>query len=97
MMRLTEERADRPSSTIRPAYITAAREQTSATTPRSWVMSRQAMPISRLRRSISFSTWLCTVTSSAVVGSSAISSLGSQAIAEAIMARWRWPPESWCG
>ena len=37
------------------------------------------------------------VTSSAEVGSSAISTLGLQASAMAIMARWRMPPESWCG
>ena len=37
------------------------------------------------------------VTSSAVVGSSAISSLGLQAIAMAIITRWLMPPESWCG
>src|SRR5436190_5168051 len=37
------------------------------------------------------------VTSSAVVGSSAISSLGSQAIAIAIITRCCWPPESWEG
>ena len=37
------------------------------------------------------------VTSSAVVGSSAISSLGSQASAMAIITRWRMPPESSCG
>jgi len=37
-----------------------------------------------------------TVTSSAVVGSSASNSLGRQANAMAIMARCRWPPESWC-
>nr|BFE70449.1 hypothetical protein GCM10020092_037500 [Actinoplanes digitatis] len=40
------------------------------------------------------STCACTVTSSAVVGSSAISSGGASAIAEAIRARWRSPPES---
>ena len=38
-----------------------------------------------------------TVTSSAVVGSSAISSSGSQEIAIAIITRWRMPPENWCG
>ena len=38
-----------------------------------------------------------TVTSRAVVGSSAISSFGSQMSAIAIMTRWRMPPESWCG
>ena len=39
----------------------------------------------------------CTVTSSAVVGSSAISSRGWQATAMAIMTRWRWPPDGLCG
>ena len=37
------------------------------------------------------------VTSRAVVGSSAINSLGSQAKAIAIITRCCWPPESWCG
>ncbi|CFP57888.1 Protein of uncharacterised function (DUF1602) [Bordetella pertussis] len=46
---------------------------------------------------ISLSTWFCVVTSSAVVGSSAISSRGSSTSAMAIMMRWRCPPESWCG
>ena len=39
----------------------------------------------------------CTVTSSAVVGSSAISRSGSQASAMAIITRWRMPPDIWCG
>ena len=39
----------------------------------------------------------CTVTSSAVVGSSAIRSRGRQASAIAIAIRWRIPPENWCG
>ncbi len=38
-----------------------------------------------------------TVTSSAVVGSSAISSFGSLASAIAIITRWRMPPENSCG
>ena len=38
--------------------------------------------------------WAWMVTSSAVVGSSAISSFGSHASAMAIMTRWRRPPES---
>ena len=41
--------------------------------------------------------WACTVTSSAVVGSSANRSFGPQASAIAIMTRWRMPPDSWCG
>ena len=36
----------------------------------------------------------CTVTSRAVVGSSAISNAGEQASARAIIARWRMPPEN---
>ena len=39
----------------------------------------------------------CTVTSSAVVGSSAISSFGSLMSAIAIITRWRMPPENSCG
>ena len=41
--------------------------------------------------------WAWIVTSSAVVGSSAMSTLGSFAIAIAIIARWRMPPENSCG
>ena len=42
-------------------------------------------------------TAFCVVTSRPVVGSSAISSAGSQAIAMAIITRWHMPPESSCG
>ncbi len=45
----------------------------------------------------SSSTWAWTVTSSAVVGSSAMIRSGSQESASAIMARCRMPPENWCG
>ena len=41
--------------------------------------------------------WACTVTSSALVGSSAISSFGWQISAIAISARWHMPPLNWCG
>jgi hypothetical protein len=37
------------------------------------------------------------VTSSAVVGSSAIKAFGLSAIAMAMTTRWRWPPERSCG
>ena len=53
--------------------------------------------VSRRRRSSRRRIPACTVTSSAVVGSSAISSVGSHASAEAIAIRWRIPPENWCG
>ena len=56
-----------------------------------------AVPNSSCSVLMTASTWACTVTSSAVVGSSAISSLGFSAIAIAIMARCRMPPENWCG
>ena len=41
--------------------------------------------------------WAWIVTSSAVVGSSAISSCGSQARAIAIITLCRIPPLNWCG
>ena len=58
---------------------------------------------SRLMRCLAFrpasSSRICRwmVTSSAVVGSSAISSFGSQASAMAIITRCCWPPDSSCG
>ena len=55
------------------------------------------MPISSCSSSSSFSTSACTVTSSAVVGSSAMTMSGLSASAMAIITRWRWPPENWCG
>ena len=87
----------RSSPTISPAYMTATRSARPAITPRSWVTRITDIP-SRCRRS-SISSRICfwIVTSSAVVGSSAISSLGSQASAMAIMTRCRIPPENWCG
>ena len=82
-----------PISALRPAYITIMRSAISATAPMSWVIRMIAAPV-WLRRSESRSKiCACTVTSSAVVGSSAISSFGSQARAIAIIARWRWPPD----
>ncbi len=43
------------------------------------------------------STWACMVTSKAVVGSSAMSSLGLQARAIAMTTLCFIPPENWCG
>ena len=85
-----------PCSTIRPAYITAMRSAMSATTPRSWVTRITPAWASSRISLISSRIWACTVTSSAVVGSSAISTRGSHENAIAIIARWRMPPEnSW--
>ena len=78
-----------PISTMRPRCITITRSDRSATTPMSCVISR--MPASmRSRRSRSnLRISACTVTSSAVVGSSAMSMRGSIARAWAIIARCR--------
>ena len=65
-----------------------------ATTPMSCVTSRVAMPRRSLRSSSSARICAWIVTSSAVVGSSASRTLGSQASAIAIITRWRSPPES---
>src|ERR671935_64830 len=80
-----------------PAYITITSSASSAITPRSCVMRMIAVPSSarNARMSSRICAWI--VTSSAVVGSSAIKSRGLQASAMAIITRWRMPPESWCG
>ncbi len=49
----------------------------------------------RSRMTSRICAWM--VTSSAVVGSSAISRSGSVESAIAIITRWRMPPDSWCG
>ena len=77
--------------------MTETRWATRATMPRSWVISSMPRPRSRWSWASRRRIWACTVTSSAVVGSSAINSLGSHISAMAIMTRWRRPPESWCG
>ena len=63
----------------------------------SWVISTRAVRVSRCSSAIRSRISACTVTSSAVVGSSAISRAGSQAMAPAIITRWRMPPDSSCG
>ncbi|MDT4822763.1 hypothetical protein FQZ97_559760 [compost metagenome] len=86
-----------PVSSTRPWYITITRSAASAITPMSCVMSIAAVPRSRQTRRNTRITCACTDTSSAVVGSSAISSCGSAHSASAIATRWRMPPENWCG
>ena len=60
-------------------------------------MKRNVQPISSRSSRTSARICACTVTSSAVVGSSATTSDGEPAIAIAIITRWRSPPESSCG
>jgi hypothetical protein len=82
---------------ILPPYITATRSQVCTTTEMSWVMKRSAMPRSRRSRASRDRICACVTTSSAVVGSSAIRSCGSSAIAMAITARCFMPPDISCG
>ena len=56
-----------------------------------------AIPSWSWSRSIRARIWAWIVTSSAVVGSSAIRTFGSLTSAIAIIARWRIPPENSCG
>ncbi|NDB22258.1 MAG: hypothetical protein EB020_15470 [Proteobacteria bacterium] len=67
--------------------MTATRLQWPATIPRLWVIRRSDIPVSRLISSRSSSICACTVASRAVVGSSAMRTAGSQAIARAIITR----------
>ena len=83
-----------PDSTTRPAYITVILSQRSASTERSWLIIIIPTPRSRTSVESTLSTWACTITSSAVVGSSATTRSGSQASAIAIITRCFWPPES---
>ena len=55
------------------------------------------MPFRRTSPSIRSSTCACTETSSAEVGSSAISRSGCGISIIAIITRWPMPPETWCG
>lgn len=77
--------------------MTAMRSATWAATPRSWVISMIAMPVSRCssRSRSRICAWV--VTSRAVVGSSAMSRSGPQDSAMAIMARCSMPPLIWNG
>ena len=86
-----------PCSITRPAYITITRSAISATAPMSCVISTMAVPRSRCSSRSRSKICACTVTSSAVVGSSAIRMSGRQASAIAIITRWRMPPDILCG
>jgi hypothetical protein len=55
------------------------------------------VPLSRASRCISCRICPWIVTSSAVVGSSAMSTSGLFTSAMAMATRWRIPPENWCG
>ena len=75
------------SSTTRPAYITTTRSASSAISPRSWVIRIVAAFVSRCAVFITSTICAWIVTSSAVVGSSAMRTDGEFAIAIAIIPR----------
>src|SRR5438067_1717915 len=70
------------------------RSASSAATARSWVTNRIEEPVSSRMAASSARISAWTVTSRAVVGSSATTRSGPPAIAMAIITRWRRPPES---
>src|SRR5665647_998031 len=76
-----------PDSTTSPAYMMTPLSQVSAITERSWLMRMKDRASSLRRRPMSSRICAWTMTSSAVVGSSPMTSLGLQASAMAIMAR----------
>jgi hypothetical protein len=77
--------------------MTAIRSASAATTPRSCVTISSAIPNSLHREASSAMISACTVTSSAVVGSSANRMRGFAIRPSAIATRCRIPPESSCG
>ena len=85
------------TSTTWPAYMSATRWAICATMPRSWVISNIAMPCWRCRSASRSRICFWIVTSSAVVGSSAITTSGSAASAMAIITRCFCPPDNWNG
>ena len=94
---LRNTRASCPARPSGPAYITTTRSAMSATTPMSCVIRTMAESNSWRSRLISSRICAWIVTSSAVVGSSAISRSGLHDRPMAIITRWRMPPENWCG
>ena len=82
---------------MRPAYMTARRSARPDTTARSWVIQISAVPDWAQSFCTSDRIWAWMVTSSAVVGSSAMIRSGLCNSAMAIATRWRMPPENWCG
>ena len=76
--------------------ITATRSAISATTPKSWVMNR--MPVPR-RRAGPASAQDLRLGGDVERGGRLVGDqqAGSSASAVAIITRWHWPPDSWCG
>ena len=84
-------------STNRPAFITATRVASCATTGRLCEIKISVSENSRCSRASSSRICAPTDTSSADTGSSAITSSGRKINARAIPIRCLWPPENSCG
>src|SRR5438093_681184 len=80
------------TSTIRPAYMMAIRSDTSASTARSWEITRKAADTEVRMRLTSSRICAWTVTSTALVGSSMIMTSGLFTNAIAMTTRCRIPP-----
>ena len=86
-----------PTSTKLPAYITAMRVATCATTGRLCEIKTYVRANSRCNSCSRSRTCAPTETSRAETGSSATTSFERRISARAIPTRWRWPPENSCG
>ena len=83
-----------PHSTALPFSMTRISSAISATTAKSWLMNSTPIPLRVCSDFIRSNICACIVASRAVVGSSAINSLGSLISAIAIITRCRMPPEN---
>ena len=85
------------SSIVRPRYSTSTRSHRRRTTARLWLTNRIVMPKSRFSSfsRLTICAWI--ETSSALTGSSQISSFGRSTIARAMPMRWHCPPLNSCG
>ena len=77
--------------------MTSSRSEKWLTSDMSWVTKITAKPSFRCSSLICTISERCATTSSADVGSSMMIRSGVNRRAMAIMARWRIPPDSWCG
>src|SRR5476651_114709 len=84
-------------STTRPPTITSTRSQNDITSGRSWLMKIRPVLCFAIISSSTDSTCMETSTSSALVGSSAISNRGPDDTIMAIITRWPMPPDNSCG
>src|SRR2546423_11888313 len=79
------------TATRRPRRMMWIRSASSKTCGMSWLIRITGRPRSRTRR-IRSSTWRVSLTPSAAVGSSMITSRRAQVAARATATPWRWPP-----